>query len=453
VEVCESAVDPLEISSALEFDGLSDQLARKRYGASDIFALAEEMFRRVPRRPTEPERSADPWQTSKVLPVLHGLLYGLPTACFAVSTRLLAGRNVLIILIVSLLASWAQSQGLAHLGYARLGRAGHAQAARLLLVGEGVGLAGVACALAVTSLVVHVQVAALIFGLGLGAYMMGATVLMVLGGERLLLIALAPGVLGSATFLILGRPAQLEYAAWVAVAATPVLALTLAAARSSQVAGLIGKTRRARKEQPAGQLVTAAELRDALPSAGFGLVAASLLVFPIAVAGLGHQVPATGALLASLPLALSMGAAEWLLVWFRRRTQRLMRGTLELRVFTPRARLVLVAALLQYLGAAILLTAALVTIASLANLVHLDATVPPQIAAYMALGGGMFLALLLQAFGSRTVPLVACAAALAVEIATRGLGVWGQLMTCTGLLVVLAVYAGVLLGSPVRHAY
>ena len=38
VEVCESAVDPLEITSALEFDGLSDRLARKRYGASDAFA-------------------------------------------------------------------------------------------------------------------------------------------------------------------------------------------------------------------------------------------------------------------------------------------------------------------------------------------------------------------------------------------------------------------------------
>jgi hypothetical protein len=122
-------------------------------------------------------------------------------------------------------------------------------------------------------------------------------------------------------------------------------------------------------------------------------------------------------------------------------------------VFAVRARLVLAAALLQYLSAAILLTAALVTIASLANLVHLHPAVLPQIAAYLALGGGMFLALLLQAFGSRTIPVAACAAALAVEIATRDLGVWGQLTTCTGLMVVLAVYAGMELGSAVRHAY
>ena len=78
VAVCESAVDPLEIASALEFDGLNDQAARKRYGFSDVFTLAEEMYRRVPRRPTEPEPAPDPWRVSKLRPALHGLLYGLP---------------------------------------------------------------------------------------------------------------------------------------------------------------------------------------------------------------------------------------------------------------------------------------------------------------------------------------------------------------------------------------
>ena len=57
IAVCESAVDPLEISSALEFEGLNDQAVRKRYGVSDVFALAEEMYRRVPRRPPSPSRS------------------------------------------------------------------------------------------------------------------------------------------------------------------------------------------------------------------------------------------------------------------------------------------------------------------------------------------------------------------------------------------------------------
>lgn len=452
VAVCESAVDPLEISSALEFDGLNDQAARKRYGASDVFALAEEMFRRVPRRPAEPEPQPDPWRASKVRSALHGLLYGLPTACFGAASGLLTGRSVLVVLIVALLTSWALSQGLAHLGYARLGRTDAAQAARLLLAGEAAGVAGVALALAVTSLAVHVHVTALIFGLGLGAYMLGATVLMVLGAERLLLLALAPGVLGSAAFLILGRPPQLQYAAWGAVAATPLLALALAAARSSRAAGLFVNARQAREGQPAGKLLAAAELRSALPSVGFGLVAAALLVFPIAAAVLGRRSPDTGALLASLPLALSMGAAEWMLIWFRRRTQRLLRTTLNLRVFAVRARLVLLAALLQYLTAVILLTAVVVTIASLTNLVHLHTTALLQIATYMTLGGAMFVGLLLQAFGRRAFPLIAFAVALALEVVLRAQGASGQLMACTVLLVGLAVYAAVELGRAVRHA-
>ena len=449
VVVCESAVDPLEISSALEFAGLSDQAARKRYGASDVFALAEEMFRRVPRRPAEPEAQPDPWRSSKVRPALHGLLYGLPTICFLAATGLLAGSHVLIVLIVALLTSWALSQGLAYLGYLRLGRAEPAQAARLLLAGEATGIAGVALALAVTSLAVHAHITALIFGLGLGAYMVGATVLMVLGAERLLLAAIAPGVLGSVTFLILGQPPQLEYAAWGALAATPLLALALAAVRASHVAGLFGKARQA---PPAGKLVAAAELRDALPSAGFGLVAAALLIFPIAAALLGHRGPDTGAMLASLPLALSMGAAEWMLIWFRRRTQRLLRSTREPRVFAVRARLVLLGALLQYLIAAILLTAVVVAIAGLTGLVHLHATVLPQTVVYIALGGAMFVALLLQAFGCRVFPLIACAVALALEVVWRSLGVWAQLVACAELLVVLVGYAALVLGRALRHA-
>jgi hypothetical protein len=284
--------------------------------------------------------------------------------------------------------------------------------------------------------------------------MLGATVLIVLSAERLLLVVLAPGVLGAASFLLLGRPPQLEHAAWGALAATPLLALALAAARITREAGLpgLGRGRHARTELAGGRLLVAAELRGALPSAGFGLLAAGLLVFPVAAGLPGHAGANTGALLVSLPLALSMGAAEWALVWFRRRTQRLLRTTRELQAFAIRARLVLAAALLQYLAAAATLTAAILAVATRTQLVHAHWTALPQIAAYLALGGSMFLALLLQAFGSRIFPLVTCAVALALEVAYRGWGVSAQLVVCAELLVVLAGYAALVLGSAVRHA-
>src|ERR1700733_6720201 len=63
-EVCESAVDPLEIASALELEGLGDQAAKLRYGYADVFALAQDMYFRVPRKPVEPELPPDPWQAA-----------------------------------------------------------------------------------------------------------------------------------------------------------------------------------------------------------------------------------------------------------------------------------------------------------------------------------------------------------------------------------------------------
>lgn len=452
--VCESAVDSLEIASALEFEGWSDQAVRERYGASDVFTLAEEMYLRVQRQPAEPEPLPDPWQASKVRPALHGLLYGLPTVCFPAAAGLLTGPSVLGVLVIALLTSWAMSQALAYLGYVRLGQTDSVQAARLLRAGMLAGLAGVMLALAVAAAALPARIPAIIFGAGVGAYMLGATLLIVLRGERLLLFVLAPGVLGAASFLLLGRPPQLQHAAWGALAATPLLALALAVVRTTRDAGLpaLGRGRHARTAVAAGKLLAAAELRGALPSALFGLLAAGLLVFPVAAGLPGDRGTNTGALLVSLPLALSMGAAEWALVWFRRRTQRLLRTTWELRAFAIRARLVLLAALLQYLTAAVLLTIAVITVAAETRLVQLHWTALPQIAAYMALGGAMFLALLLQAFGSRIFPLVTCAAALAFEVAGRGLGVSVQLVTCTELLFVLAGYAALVLGSAVRHA-
>jgi len=464
--VCESAVDPLEICSALEFEGWSDKAARDHCGLPDVFTLAEQMYLRVPRRPAEPDEPPDPWQVATVRPALHGLLYGLPTVCFPAAAGLLAGPGVVGLLVVVSLVSWAISQSLAYLGYLRLGQADPALAARLLRAGLGTGLAGVLLALAVAGLVLPVRVPAVFFAAGLGAYMLGATVLIVLGAERLLLAAASPGVLGASAFLLLGRPAELTGPAWAALAATPLLALALAAARATRAAGggSPGHGRHARaRSSPAGRaetgqprtgrergrLVAGAELRGALPSAGFGLVAAGLFAFPVAAGLPGH---ASAGVLVSLPLAMSMGAAEWILIWFRRRTQRLLRGTGELRAFAARVRLTLLAALLLYLAVTAALTAVAAAAATGAQLAHPGLAVLPQVAAYLAVGGAMFTALLLQAFGSRVVPLACCAVALAAEAVCRSGGVTAQLVTCTGLLIGLAGYAALVLGSAMRHA-
>lgn len=446
-EVCESAVDPLEIASALEFDGLTDQLIRERYGYGDVFALASEMYVQVPRQPAEPEPAPDPWPVSRLQPLLHGLLYGLPAVCFPAAAALLAGPGVHAALITALLAAWAASQALASLGYQRLGRStDRDQARRLLRAGMLAGLLLITVIMAGTALLLHARLPLFIFGVGEGAYMLGAAVLLVLGAEKWLLAALAPGVLGSVAFLALGRPPGLEHAAWASLALPPLLAVAAAliATRTPgrPLAGLVSRG-----------LVTLSELRGAVPAAAFGLVAAGLLAYPVVTAVPGHPGVNAGALLASLPLSLSMGAAEWSMLAYRRRTRSLLRSSTDLRAFGRGARLMLAGALGQYLLAAAVLTAATALIATRTGLVTPSPVLVPELIVYLIMGAALFLALALQALGLRAVPLVACAGALAFELAWPQLGLAVQLAAVIGLFAVLAAYAGRSLALAMRHSF
>ncbi|WP_373312238.1 hypothetical protein [Streptomyces aurantiogriseus] len=56
-ELCERAVDPLEIAAGLEAHGVTDRTAA-RFRHRDVFSLAEEMYARVPRDADTPPRPA-----------------------------------------------------------------------------------------------------------------------------------------------------------------------------------------------------------------------------------------------------------------------------------------------------------------------------------------------------------------------------------------------------------
>lgn len=439
--VCESAVDPLEIASALEFEGIGDRSAQSRYGQPDVFALAQAMYERVPRNPAEPERSAEPWPLSPYRPVLHGFLYGLPAICFPAARALLVGPGVLPALVVALLVAWGLSQGLACIGYLRLGTTDVFQAGWVLRAGLGAGLIVVTAAMMTVFLIWHAHQQVLLFGAGEGAYMLSACVLMVLGVERWLLAALAPAATGAAVFLLLGRPPHLQHLVWGLMAVTPILGSVLALVRTRGAGPRAVRT------------VIPAELRAALAAISFGVVAAGLLTFPVVAGPDGHGGLNIGALLASFPLSLSMGAAEWSMLWYRRRTQRLLRATSSLSAFRPRARLLLLAALLQYLFGAIALTVTAVAIADVTALVKPHWAYVPEIAAYVALGSAMFLALLLQALRVRAIPLMAFAGALAAELAFRRHGLAVQFAVPVSLLAGIGLYSGWALGRAVRHGY
>jgi hypothetical protein len=433
-DVCQAAVDPLEIVAALEFDGMGDQAARERYGFADVFALAEEAYRRTARQPADPRESPDPYRAGVLRPITHGLLYGLPAICFPAATGLLGGPNALIVLVVSSLVSWSLGQGLAFLGFLRLGRSGVAEARAVLRGGLIAGMVIVLIAMAATGFPLGAHLSTVAFGAGQGAYMLGACVLMVLGVEWLLAVVLAPGVIAGAVFLILGKPPVLTYPVWAALALIPLLALTFAWLRTSKPA-----------------LPKRSELVDALPAAGFGLIAAALLAFPIA-SGVYTGNANTGALLATLPLSLSMGVAEWTLYRYRRRTRTLLRTVGEPARFARGARFALAGALSWYLAGAAVLIGIVAAIAFGTGLLRPQPAMVSEVAAYILLGGAMYLSLLLQTFGSRLAPLAGCAAALAFEFGLVRWGAVGQVVAGGALLLGLGWHTTVLVGGVVRHA-
>jgi hypothetical protein len=119
----------------------------------------------------------------------------------------------------------------------------------------------------------------------------------------------------------------------------------------------------------------------------------------------------------TLPLSLSMGAAEWSLYRYRRGVQALLERCRTPRQFGPGARRVLLGAVLRYLAAAAALIAA--TTAVLRGFVPATAVGTTLVLglSYLVLGGALFLALLLQALGGGAGTGIACGAALGLEAA------------------------------------
>ncbi|MFD9575198.1 hypothetical protein ACFWBI_35935 [Streptomyces sp. NPDC059982] len=85
-ELCERAVDPLEIAAGLEAHGISDRTAT-RFRHRDVFSLAEELYARTPRgeAPADPARRPPPAGPRAVRRLGYALLPGA-LACAAAAT-------------------------------------------------------------------------------------------------------------------------------------------------------------------------------------------------------------------------------------------------------------------------------------------------------------------------------------------------------------------------------
>ena len=325
-DLCATAVDADEIAAGLEASGLSDGRVQQAYGLDDVFQLADQLFRRVPRRLPPLDRSIpNPWTVKPMRLVVRGLIFALPGLMYVALSGVGAGASSEVALVLGLSVGWATSQALAYLGHALMGRRA-AAASRALLFRVLIAI------VIVTELVAQVTVASgrsttLVVALAGGqvVYMCAAAALLVVGGEQAIVISLSPGVVAAIAVVAFGDRVP-DAAAAAAVALS--LALTVSCA--------LWMTRpRSRTAVRLRDRLTGSDLATASWHGTYGFLCAALVSLPVLMRG---SVPLGAVGLAVVPLVWSMGVAEWQVFRFRGDTHDLLQQVGTLNAFAKRAR-------------------------------------------------------------------------------------------------------------------
>ncbi|MEU3061056.1 hypothetical protein AB0P12_09825 [Streptomyces subrutilus] len=463
-----AAVHPDEIAAVLESDGMTDEYIRLTYGRRDSFALAEDLYRRVPRSFPEPEGAPDPWKVSLTACLLRGVVFALPGLAYVLGAPLLDGPKDrlglpagTLTLLAGALIGWVWDQTLSHRAYSWLGLGDRAAAGRTLLAGAPAGaLLGSVAALSVPG----GPPFSYVFAAGQSLYVGAATVLLVLGRERLLLAALAPMAAGAVLALFADPPVPVR---------TALLAVSLAAAcalavRELPVAGAVraaAARARGRAERRPGagpvrwRVLRGAEeertprgprLGDSVPYGVFGLGTGLLVLY----AALGEVLAGGPAEAVAAPsavaLTLSMGPAEWLLHRFRSGSLAGLRAARSPRGFRRRMLTTLARCLAGYL---LVLTA----LGATGTLLWPGAPglTGVRTATLLLLGTVMWTGLLLQSFGAVRPAAVVCASAAVAQslalLTGAGQPRTVQLVVAGAAAAALAALVCLLLGRATAH--
>ncbi|MCL6527619.1 MAG: hypothetical protein K6T57_12155 [Thermaceae bacterium] len=424
---CTGAVDSLQVAAALESGGITDRIARDEYGFPDVFSLAEELYRRVPRR-LKPKMARDGssgrWRTLRELS--HGPLFVLPALAYPALSLTLGVWGLLVGLVLSTAVGWAWGLALSWLAYRQIGRGLREEAARLL---ARLSLLGVLVVAALALPLVHllgVNPQVVFLATGQMAYQMAASVLLIYGLELWLLLGLLPGVLVNGWYLLVGLPqASRELALGATLSA---LFLVLMAAGNA-----LAKTPRSSRYTPT---LKPGDFRAALPFLLYGALSAALVLLGTArymLSGLDRS-------LSLLPLILCMGVLEWQARRFREGSVEILRRTRQMSEFVLGERRVL----LQTLGTA-LLAVGLASVAAGLGLAWLGQLTPEgvtMLTAHLALAGAFFINFLLLARGRTAWVLLSVGGGLLLY----GSLIWLFPPALSYLLSTLALFGAVLWG-------
>lgn len=404
---CRGAVDALQVAAVLESDGVTDRAAAEEYGYPDVFALAEEVFSRMPpRSPDEEVRRPRPRAFRELS---HGVVYVLPSAAFPAAYGLLGLRGLVTGLVLATALGWVWSMGNTVLAYRLIGGHHRAAAARVLRLGMPLGVVvGAAAGYGLTRLL-GVSSGVIVLVMAQLGFQLAAGVLLFFRLEKALLLVMLPTVALGVAYLGWGVPT----AEWVAgsgiasVTAAGAVAY-LAALRPDALHSGVAGAPTPPPELPPPSLPR--ELAAVLPVMGYAALCAGYLLF----ADTRYVTAGVDLSLAVAPLVLGMGALEWQARHFSESAVALTRRCRYPAEFVGGVWRLLVRSTGVVLGVLALLALALMLALNQAGLLTGRGLV--LIAGHVVLGGAYFIGFLLLNQGRLPQLLAVTAAVLAGHI-------------------------------------
>jgi hypothetical protein len=377
----DQAVDALQVAALLEADGVNDRAARVEYGYTDVFALADDVFRRlggsVPRLRSTRNENPEPGRWLRDLS--HGLLYLLPSALFPAVLAVVQPHPFVVALIVAGLLGWVWAGGATWLAYQWLNVHDPKGAGRVLVWTSLAGVlvaAGVGAGITVAT---HSGATAAVLVPAVMTYQMAATVLLFYRRELWVTALMVPSAVAGVFYVVIGPPA-LRWAL-----GTITFCVALAFVLSLVEAGRAG--RRAEAKRAHG--VLRGRSATFLTVLAYNLLTALFLLH----AQMPYLLTHLDIVVAGAPLIVAMGVVEWRARRFGERSRWLLSQVRYPRQFSRRIWLMLAGNATACSAAVALLAAPLLLV-----LWRFDKLTPAGVAmaaAQVALAGAYFLAFVL----------------------------------------------------------
>jgi len=296
--VCTAAVHPLEIAAAIEAEGVNDRIAANAYDTQDVFALAEDIYQRVPLRPVQDTDVEDHDESPAWRDLSRGLLFVLPGTLYVAAVQGFTSIEATYALLASLVFAWVWGQGSGYLGHLLIGRGADRSARRLVLWMSG---AGIIVATSTSWILVGVygfSTEIVAVSATQTTYLLATSVLLLFRKEHILFAILIPAAGAAVVTLFATGPLGTVDAAYIVIA-TAVTAVSLAAIIATRQ---VTNTNRG--------VLTLHDFARSIPHMAVGWAWATLVSMSVVIAIIEQRGNALLGL-TIVPLLLSMGVAEW----------------------------------------------------------------------------------------------------------------------------------------------